>query len=440
MKRSVHHALAKVVPDGIKDRIYYKYQMVRSNRNHQKPEVRLERRENAPNHVLIVVIDALRPDFIPEIGCEFSHAIAPAPWTYPSVTSIHTGLWPSDHGSVAHTHPDDEYFAMPQQTDRRASFPYDLEAAGYSTYAGCAFATPFLALQSWYQTHSCYRDAAAEVVISDYQEWRGQRQNTVGYLHLGDLHAPVSAPDEYIEKWEVDTELEDLANISKYKTDFNENNSQHQYYRQQKIRLHRAALEYVSNHLSALLAQIRDDTLVVVTGDHGEALWEHQRLDRQITDSRPNYCFGHGGTPFDTIARVPLTVMDPRGSLFPEGGWASLRDIPASVISSAVAGREVPGHDWHTRIPDDRTVLCEGTRYGVERKAVYSGDYKLIRSNSDNVTLTAKVSEDGEEFGDIPEQVFQRLSDALPATWDDMDSGTSVSATTEQQLRALGYR
>jgi arylsulfatase A-like enzyme len=341
---------------------------------------------------------------------------------------------------VAHTHPEDDEYAMPSQTNSYPHFPYDLEAAGYETYAGCGFATPFLTVNGWYQTHRYHADDRAEEVLSDYRVWRQGRSQTAAYLHLGDLHAPVAPPAEYVAEWNVEADLQDLGHIHRYKTDFNGADPSHQRYREHKIRLHRAALDYVSDQLRSLLRQILDDTLIIVTGDHGEGLWEYQDLDSRMTDSRPNYCFGHGGTPFDVVARVPLTVSTPNDTLEPNGGWASLRDIPATLLESCLEDRQIPGHSWHDPIPSDRTVICEATRYGVERKAAYRGRYKLIRSSSDDVILTAELTEDGEVFKDIPSSVEEDLLSALPEKWDNMDTRANVSEGTQERLEALGYR
>jgi hypothetical protein len=85
-------------------------------------------------------------------------------------------------------------------------------------------------------------------------------------------------------------------------------------------------------------------------------------------------------------------------------------------------------------------VICEATRYGVERKAAYREEYKLIRSRSDDVTLTAELTDDGEVFGDIPAPIEEELLSALPEKWDDMDTRATVSEGTQERLEALGYR
>lgn len=68
-------------------------------------------------------------------------------------------------------------------------------------------------------------------------------------------------------------------------------------------------------------------------GPHGEAHWDHYDVDRQFTDSRPNYGAGHGGTPLDMVARVPIGTNDE--VLLLEDGWSSLVDVPAT-LSEAV--------------------------------------------------------------------------------------------------------
>lgn len=69
-------------------------------------------------------------------------------------------------------------------------------------------------------------------------------------------------------------------------------------------------LHFVDEQLGRLFAALRerglaDDTLVVVTGDHGEAFGD------------PHQAWGHGSRVYDEYARVPMMVWSPR--LFPRG-------------------------------------------------------------------------------------------------------------------------
>jgi arylsulfatase A-like enzyme len=71
-----------------------------------------------------------------------------------------------------------------------------------------------------------------------------------------------------------------------------------------------AALRQADHHLGRLFAALRarglaDDTLVVITGDHGEAFGE------------PHDVVSHGNGLYDECQRVPMILWNPR--LFPGG-------------------------------------------------------------------------------------------------------------------------
>ncbi|UPV76301.1 sulfatase-like hydrolase/transferase (plasmid) [Halorussus limi] len=432
--------------------LYYWYQSKRADQRHVPPTRTARRREDAPDHVLTVVVDALRPDHVPSVGMPFDTAIAPSTWTFPSVTSMHTGVYPSEHGASAHTRPDAEEYAMPRQVDDRPTLPAEMEAAGYDTYGGFAFVVPFTALRGWYQTHRLYGNDLAENLFSDYVSWRGGRDRTFGYLHLGDLHQPIRIPDEYLEARDVDTRVFDEVEMC---VEFDGCESCRRIQRE-RFAEYRAALDYVEDQLDRLLSVVGDDTLVVVVGDHGEGQGEHYERANRITDSRPNGGsgyrgnVGHGGTPFDVVARVPVGVSDPEDSnadtLLPEGGWPSLVDLAPTILEETVGDSrltdEATGRPWQSEIPADRTAVCEAARFGVERKAAYRGDSKVIRSEADDVTYTARVeqSEPGEEFRTIPVREREELLASLPDNWEDFDVTRSVSPAVERRLEKLGYR
>jgi len=438
---------AQLLADNVSPRIvpalsplYYRYQQYSADRAHVVPRRTLDRRPDAPDHVLLLVIDALRPDVMPALPIEFTTGIAPSTWTFPSVTSVHTGTYPHEHGAVAHTRPSDEEYALPRRTASEPILPASLEATGYRTLSACALMIPHLATRSWYRTNRVFRSAPAERVVSTYRRWRSGRDRTFAYLHFGDVREPIEPPRPYVEARDVDTSLPNLGGMAEY-TDTYDGSERAEYFREHRLRLYRAALDYVEAQLRPLIDAIGDDTLIVLAGDHGEAHWEHYELDRRITDSRPNYGVGHGGTPFDAVARVPVGVSSSDRECQPRGGWASLRDVPRTILSAVRENVNASGYDWHEPIPMDRIALCEGTRYGVERKAAYQGEYKLIRSEADDVTLTASIDRaDGETFVDIPQARREALCRALPNFWEDFDTTRAVGPALEGQLEALGYK
>lgn len=424
--------------------LYFLYQSRQANRRHESPAVVHRRRDDAPDHVLFLLVDALRSDHVPDLQMPFRHAIAPSTWTFPSVTSMHTGAYPHEHGAVAHTKPNDDEYAMPRQVSDRPTLPEELEAAGYDTYCGCAFVVPFCAVRGWYRTHRLYGDERAETVLSDYLSWRRGRERTFGYLHLGDLHDPIDVPGEYFDaRNAAPASSEDIDPCVEF-----DGCDACRAQRESHMARYRAALDYVEDEVGELLSAVGDDTLVVLAGDHGEGQGEHYELATRITDSRPNGGggrrgnIGHGGTPFDVVARVPVGISDPRGrSLLPEGGWASLCDIAPTLLEDVVEESRIDGQRWQTPIPDDRSVLCEAARFGVERKAVYRDDAKVIRSAADDLTLGARVdrAKPGERFCELPSSERAELLAFMPDSWEDFDATAAVGPVVRDQLEALGY-
>lgn len=418
---------------------YFRYLSKRADWSHSPPSDRLRPREG-PEHVLVVVLDALRPDYVPDLPLVFSRAITPSTWTFPAVTSLHTGQYPHEHGAVAHTMPGETEFAMPEQVSPEWTLPAAFEAAGYETLGVFGFPMAFMATRSWYGTHRVFADAPAERVVDVYDRWRRTRSRTFAYLHLGDLHAPLAPPARYVEAHDVDTSLAQLPDMLRY-TETYDDSEECRYFREHRLRLYDAALEYVEDVLGPLIAELDgDDALVVLTGDHGEAHWEHHRVDRQMTDSRPNYGVGHGGTPFDMVSRVPLGVS--ADELLPEGGWASLVDLPRTLVGHSLEERGLfGGEDWRTPVPADRVAISEAPRYGVERKAAYRGDRKVIRSVADDVTLYATVEDGaGERFDGATDAGHERLLEALPDAWARREQAAGVESMVSDQLEALGYK
>ncbi|ADQ68693.1 arylsulfatase A family protein [Halogeometricum borinquense DSM 11551] len=417
--------------------LYYYYNSKSADWNHQSPSTKYVKQDSAPEHVLVLIIDALRPDAEPDVDLEFGRAITPGSWTFPAITSLHTGQYPHEHGSIAHTPPEEEDHAIPKQYESRNTLAHVFESAGYSTYSGCAFIVPFLATNGWYEQNRVYADKSAQTVISDYLSWRRKHSRTFGYLHLGDLHNPIEPPSKYIDKHDIDTTMF-LSEFGKW-TDEYDGGEEAQRYRRERMKLYHAALDYVSDEVNKLIDEIQNDTMIVVGGDHGEPHFEHWQRDQRITDSRPSYGVGHGGTPFDELARVPVSIQTPDGETYlPEGGWGSLIDIPNTISALTIEQQPFGGQNWLSSIPADRAVFCEGARYGVERKAVYQKDEMAIRSKSDDVTFAGKVRNDsGVDFSaDIDEDALISL---LPQKWDDFEGRSKTGEFAKSQLKALGY-
>ena len=95
-------------------------------------------------------------------------------------------------------------------------------------------------------------------------------------------------------------------------------------------------ISYLDRRLGLLLDElgrrgVLDDTLVIVTSDHGEHFGDH-------------LLFFHGCSLYRQLVQVPLVIVDPNGGL-PSRVVAepvSLRDLPATVVDLLGLERDAP--------------------------------------------------------------------------------------------------
>ena len=198
---------------------------------------------------------------------------------------------------------------------------------------------------------------------------------------------------------------------------------------------------------------IWDDTILVVTSDHGEGFWEHQRLL-------------HGHSPHEELIRVPLLVRTPPALGIAPGRRAApvgLIDLMPTLLD--LAGLPVPDHCRGRSLVAamrgeedvERAILVET---GWER-ALRTRDTKLLargvgmsvgsrrNSDADGVTLEFYdlAADRGEQRnlatpceGRCRESVrrLQEIERGLVPRAAAPDSGT-VTPEDLDRLRSLGY-
>jgi arylsulfatase A-like enzyme len=346
----------------------------------------------APN-VLVIVLDTVRADHVslygyprpttPNLqrlagrGIRFDRARAAAPWTLASHASMFTGQWPHE-------------LAVEWMSPLRGDVPTlaeHLGSLGYATagFVGNTFYASYdtgldrgfthyedyvldeinaartvklvneslLAIgqigQFW--PMSCRTSLAlsygerkdAQVVNRAFLDWlsrRGQPQRPFfAFLNYVDAHSPYllppGVPDRLGSPRMSDADVRLLAESW---TDANR-----QRFPQAARRLVRnaydACLAYLDDRLGELIDDldrrgVLDQTLVIVTADHGEGLGEHDLFD-------------HGESLYRTEIRVPLLIVLPSGrgrSPAPVvvDSLVSLRDIAATVAEFVGPGAKSP--------------------------------------------------------------------------------------------------
>lgn len=247
-------------------------------------------------NLLLVTIDTLRADALgaygngrrltPRMdrlateGVRFERAYAHAPMTLPSHASILTGAYPFAHGVR-----DNGAFRLDESHVTLAEI---LRDAGYRN---AAFVGAFV-LDVRYglgQGFDPYDDYYGEQEQSDGFEFAQRRAPAVlapaaawieqqagpwfAWVHLFDPHAPYDPPEPFL--------------------------------RGRRAAPYEGEVAYVDNELAGFLDRLQrggalDDTLIVLTADHGESLGEHGEQT-------------HGAFAYDATLRVPLVFWHASG-------------------------------------------------------------------------------------------------------------------------------
>jgi choline-sulfatase len=251
----------------------------------------------ARSNILLVTIDTLRAD---RIGCygfalartpnmdalakdgvRCAEAIAPAPITLPSHASILTGLYPSAHGVR-----DNGAYALP---DEAVTLQELLKNQGYDTAAFVSavvlgrrynLAQGFDVYDDELWTEDApplfmIRERPANRTVGRALEWlaaraaRAERRPFFVWVHLFEPHQPYKpAPaDRVLAPSPYDAEI--------------------------------VGVDREIGRLFDGISKVADDTLVVLTADHGESLGEHGEKT-------------HGVFVYDATVRVPLIFRHPR--------------------------------------------------------------------------------------------------------------------------------
>jgi arylsulfatase A-like enzyme len=367
-----------------------------------------------PN-VVFVTIDTLRADhlgcygyprptspFIDGLASEGTlckDASASASWTKPSTGTLFTGLHPSRHGALYHGSllhvPDGKqtlaeafrshgyvtagFVANPNLKrvfafDRGFDVYFDSPVEDTVTLA-CIRGTwfgrllmEFLRHQfNWNYENDCVR------MNSEVLAWleKNRQQRFFLYLHYIDPHIPYDPPARYRDEFAQDhgTAL------------FNERK------RRVGIDLYDGEIRYCDEAVKALVAKLREyglweDTLLVLTSDHGEEFFEHGVL-------------GHGFSLYQEVVRVPLIL---RGPNVPVGAVldspVQLLDLPATVLALAGTGVKEfgDGSSFHARLraldePEHQDIYLE-SEFGQDDSDPRSFVFTGLRTGRWKLVLT----------------------------------------------------
>ncbi len=443
-----------------------------------------------PGSVVIVLVDALRADWLGSYGSQrgltpeldrlaqrsfvFENAWATSSWTRASIGSLFTSRYPSSHTALTR---DD---ALP---DRNITLAEALETSGRfwsfgvttNPNAGNAvgfdqgfdhFGRPDPGTARGY-AHDAIRLIPAEAVTAYALELFDQQPDgdtqVFGFVHFIDPHDPYLPHPELTgdpERTEgIDGSRQALDDLRKLGRDGATSDTI-----ARLKRLYDGEVRYTDQWIGELIRGFEtrgvfDDMLLIVTADHGESFFEHGKR-------------GHGQSLYEIQLRVPLMIKLP--GMRPGDGTrisqpVSLVDVAPTVLHAYGIPRP-DGFQGSSLGPlmfgEDRGPAFD---YGfaelqinpaARRLALRHGDWKLIRNDlirkngrEDRVWELYNLVEDPGEThnrwgGPDTSEVAERLETAL-FRWEEEVARQAVTRRvmasdeldedTLEELRGLGY-
>ena len=406
-------------------------------------------REESVSNLIMIAVDTVRWDtwWIPERtdssdafsdwarnGQVFSRAVSAAPWTVPSVSTVLTGLYPSQHGGGLFDQPVanlDKH--IPSAIN--ASVPTLAEIL-----AAAKIRTVAVSAHPWFDAdyglergfEELYLRSGADEVTRRGLQWLDETAPDDTpyflYLHYMDAHDPhldLAAAQAAVENMDDSERARLLSTAPKPACGDPESVICTRYlrYAQASVDL-RASVAHLLDELRARGAL--DDAVVVLYSDHGEAFHDHyEAAESRALDPRGFYGFGHGQSLYQEQLHVPLMVWHPDLEGLAVDMPVSLIDVMPSVVDwmglMLPEQIEYPGRSFtgllERQPPDafvwseasrrfpasrDRDLFASGIAYGPEQMAVISDGFKLIWHEADNAREFYNLADDPLEKNPLP--------------------------------------
>lgn len=422
------------------------------------------------SNVVMVVVDTLRADHLDDYGYEratmgpmrqlslestrYSRCYAPSSWTRPSVATIFSGLMPARHqAKISGTNRLNTAIPTLAEVLRDAGW----STAGFSANVVVSKKVDF---DQGFETFVDYEGGVLgypdiERLLSLARSWLFKVDEPFFlYFQPMNVHGPYRYPPEYrrlLLDRAPSTEFEYLKppRSELMKGALHLRSELSESYRQSLDDQYDTSIRYSMEMLGKLFDDLReagrwDNTLVILTADHGEELFDHGGQ-------------GHGYSLYGEVLHVPLYIKLPGQS---EGRTrdevASLVDLyptvldalgllraehldGRSLLDAGDVGRDLVFETNNAERFKGRAIISDGYKL-IERKSSYESYepkielYDLTADPGERIDLAAIEPERVAELLERMNSAFARYAErALPVPQEgdaDLDQET---------LRALGY-
>jgi arylsulfatase A-like enzyme len=429
-------------------------------------------------NVVVLVIDTLRADklrpFNPQTrvktpaidqlateGVVFELAQAPENWTKPSVASILTGLYPQTHQQKTAD------AALPSSAELLSEH---LKDQGFATggFIANGYVSDRFGFDQGWDDYSNYireeKSTEAKDVFEAAGNWIEAHKDGrfFAYIQTIDPHVPYDPPGEYLAMYDsgeyagqvrprMTGDLLEKAKRNPPQVVFDARD------KERLKALHDGEITKHDHFFGAFLERLSEmglseDTLIVVTADHGEELDDHGS-------------WGHGHSVYQELLHVPLIFRLPHrlpaGAKI--GAAVSTLDVSATVTEllgvpgmAQNEGRELIGlmlGEAPSRptvafsdFQDDRRVITTGRWKFVLRANLTSTMFDLVADPMEKAELDVSSFPIGRRYSRI--LLGQFLGATARGDWlsAEQKGGTQLQRenaemddTIRDQLRALGY-
>jgi len=431
-----------------------------------------------PPNVVLIVLDTVRADHLscygyalpttPRIDAlaaaadRYATVESTAPWTLPSHASMFTGLATFQHGADAGRGADGEIFDGRALSPEHVTLAEALHDAGYRTagfVANPIYLSPAYGFAQGFDDYAVERLPANAMCgrIFNWLDAHAGERPFFAFVNLMDAHRPYDvaplpegagiglpppAPDPPLEL--LDSLVQEVLGghappdpqrVARVVSQYDHGVAWCDW-----------AVGRIADELRA--RGLFDDTLLIVTADHGEYFGEHDLVE-------------HSKDVYQEAISVPLVIKRPgqtSGRVLPDR--ASLADLPGIVFANLPTElRARYGAHFPPPRPE-RPILAEisftrrkdldapwGARFLRERHALYADRFKFILSSDGANELYDLASDPREERNLIAEKrpLAQALEARLRAILsagpapNTQASIPQLSAADLDELRRLGY-
>ncbi len=350
-----------------------------------------------PACILLIVIDCLRADHVSCYGYErkttptidqlaaeglvWDSAHSASSWTKPSVVSLLTGLYPSQHGAYQGVkRSKGRLITTDVLNPECATLASVLAAAGWrcGAFLNNAQLDTFTGIDRGFETYEPQAGQADEI-LERFGAWMNATDGrpVFAYLHFLEAHWPYKPRRRHIEmfggnrdtNYFRDFRARDYGRLRKSMSRGAADITPDQ--RHQMIQMYDGAIRRLDGKVRVALSILKDhgvfnDSVITITADHGEEFLDHGHI-------------GHGQSLYDELTHVPLILSGP------EGRGRERRTAPVSHVDLARTLLDAAGVE--SDLPGVNLIQNDSGRPSISElriqrrytQALRNGSWKLHR-------------------------------------------------------------